>query len=61
MLGKLATTVSAAAVLCWGAAINFELMLMTLGSADTSRPMLGEATPVRQAVTLRAKKRRKAD
>lgn len=58
MLGSVTIAVSVAALYS-GVAINFELMLITLGSAETSRPMLG-ATPVRQAATLKAKKIRKA-
>lgn len=58
MLGSVTITVSVAALYS-GVAVNFELMLITLGSTETSRPMLG-ATPVRQAATLKAKRMSKA-
>jgi hypothetical protein len=58
MLGSVTITVSVAVVYS-GEAVNFELMLITLGSIETLMPMLG-ATPVRQAATLKAKRMRKA-
>lgn len=55
MLGKVTITVSLTAPYSGCGVLNFELMLIALGSADTSRPMLGVAMPERQAATLKAK------
>ena len=55
MLGRVTITVSVVALYSGCGAVSFEVMLMTLGSAETSRPMLGAATPERQAATLKAR------
>lgn len=55
ILGKVTITVSLTEPYSGCGVLNFELMLIALGSADTSRPMLGVAMPERQAATLKAK------
>lgn len=55
MLGSVTFVVSLTKLYSGCGGLNFELMLTNLGRADTSRPMLGLATPERQAATLKAR------